>query len=227
MRLIVVEQAGPGNVGTGDVSSGGTDVVIPTGGSVNAGGDPTTPGGEPPSSAGSGGTGDVGIGGSGGMPDVPIWEAAPRYTASFTSYAFPGQHIQRVLDKSFIATIDLSSDTARRDATFDMIPGLFDKRCSSFRALDEPSFFRHAGSRIWMHAFQNEPLYLADATFCEEAGMADAEGVTFRSVNYPQRVIHLRNQNELWIDDIPNPVSPEFAAESTFYRQKPLYPAAP
>ena len=99
-----------------------------------------------------------------------------------------------------------------------------DSKCSSFRAVNTAGlFFRHSGSRIYLNAASDEPLFLYDATFCEEAGMADPAGVTFRSSNYPQRVIHLRNQNELWIDDVPAaPIPPEFASESTFYRERAL-----
>ena len=164
-----------------------------------------------------------GAAGAATPPEVAVWDAAPRYTGSFVSHTFPGQYVRYIEDKGFIGVIDMASMADREQASFEIIAGLYDANCSSFRALNKPAtLFRHSGSRLYMNPASDVPLFFADATFCEEPGMADAAGVTFRSVNYPQRVIHLRNQNELWIDDIPNPMTPEFASESTFYRETAL-----
>jgi hypothetical protein len=162
-----------------------------------------------------------------GMPPVDPWDGPALFTASFRSHAFPKQYMHHLEDKGFIGLIDLGSVTEKQAASFDMIPGLDrsicgKQDCVSFRAVDvKGNFFRHANSRIFLHPAQDEPLFLSDATFCMEAGLADPEGVTFRSTNYAQRVIHLRNSNELWIDDvIENDAT--FASESTFYRETPL-----
>jgi hypothetical protein len=219
LRLVVVEQGGGsgGSVFEPEGGMAGGVVVIPSAGTSPSEGGSLEPGG---GSAG-GGTPDA-IGGEGGAPAGAIWDARPRYTASFVSHQFPGRYIRYVDDKGFIANIDLMSPASDKEAaTFDMIPGLFDKKCATFRALGQTAtVFRHSGSRIYRHPAVDEPLFLADATFCEEAGMADPAGVTFRSVNYPQRVIHLRNLDELWIDDVPEaPIPATFASESTFYKE--------
>jgi hypothetical protein len=169
---------------------------------------------------------DLPAAGAAGAPDVPFWDRPARYTASFTAYSFPDQYIHYVDNKGFIGPIDMASLAAQETASFEVTPGLYDVRCSSLRAVNKiGTFFRHANSRIYLAPASNEPLFLADATFCEEAGMADPAGVTFRSTNYPERVIHLRNQNELWIDDVPatdDAAYKDFAAQSTFYRQTAL-----
>jgi hypothetical protein len=193
------------------------------GGSVAEGGT-VTDGGR----AGAGGTSDGGGDMSmAGMPPVDPWDGPALFTASFSSHAFPEQYMQHVEDQGFINLIDMGSVTEKQAASFDMIPGLDrsicgKQDCVSFRAVDvKGNFFRHAGSRIYLHPAQDMPLFLSDATFCMEPGLADPEGVTFRSTNYAQRVIHLRNGNELWIDNVIADDA-TFASEATFYRETPL-----
>jgi hypothetical protein len=222
LRLIVVEQGGSNGssvAGTMDAgATGGSVAVIPSAGS---GGVISEGGRAEPALAGAAGAPEESAGGAGGMPDVPVWDAPPRYTASFVSHAHPGQYIRYVADEGFIGAIDVASTLEKQQASFEMIPGMAKASCSSFRAVETAGlFFRHSGSRIYLNAANDQPLFLYDATFCEEAGMADPAGVTFRSSNYPERVIHLRNQNELWIDDVPAaPIAPEFASDATFYRE--------
>ena len=236
LRLVVVEQGGSSSLSFGDragtsatgasaaIAGGGAASVIPLAGT--SGGGASSEGGRVEPAFGGAGSPDEDTAGAAGAmtpPEVAVWDQPARYTASFTSHTFPGQYIRYVEDKGFIASIDMASAMDREQASFEMIPGIYDSTCSSFRALNKPAtLFRHSGSRLYMNPASDVPLFLADATFCEEAGMADAAGVTFRSINYPQRVIHLRNQNELWIDDIPNPMTPEFASEATFFRTTAL-----
>jgi hypothetical protein len=230
LRLVVVERSDLGAAAAGNGGSdakAGTPSVLPPGGAA-------ADGGSGQSSAGgtSSGGSDVDVGGGGGAPPddtpPPFWQQPARYTASFTSHAHPEQYVRFVDDKGFIAALDLAQLTDRDSASFEMSPGLADANCISFRAVNRVgNFFRHSGSRLYMQPASDLPLYLEDATFCEEAGLADGTGVTFRSYNYRQRVIHLRNKNELWIDDIPDPMTPEFASDSTFYRQQALNETVP
>ena len=151
---------------------------------------------------GGGMGGGIGTGVSGGMGGTPpIWDAPPRYTASFVPFGFPEQYVCHQDMAGFIATLATSQPADRESASFQMIPGLSDSKCFSFRAANKLGmFFRHSNSRIYLHATDETPLFYADATFCQERGFADEQAITFRSFNYPQRVIHLRNVNELWID---------------------------
>jgi hypothetical protein len=228
LRLVVVEQSSGSGLGVGGsagVAAGGNGAagstsIIPGGGTASEGGSVE------PAPGGEAGAPDDGMAGAAGMPDVPIWDRPTLYTASFVSYAFPSQYMRRVEDKGFISPIDLASAADKEDATFEVTAGLYDDKCISFRAIKKPAtFFRHSGSRIYMHPADIVPLYLADATFCEQPGLADAAGVTYRPRGYLQRALHIRNQNELWIDDVPEQTAadyPAFAAASTFYREAPL-----
>ena len=226
LRLEVVEQGAGSNLAlAGKGASAGMPSVIPVGGtseggsaaevgSASEGGSPELP---------QGGSGGGIEGGIGGMPEVPVWEAPARYTASFVPFGFPEQYVCYQEMAGFIAALDTSQAADKESASFQMIPGLSDSKCFSFRAANKLGmFFRHANSRIYLHATDETPLFYADATFCQERGLADEQAITFRSFNYPQRVIHLRNVNELWIDDVPDPMTPEFAAEATFYRTTAL-----
>ncbi len=227
LRLVVVEQGGSGNLSlAGKAEVGGSVSGVPNGGTAGEAGNPE------PVQGGTAGKPDEPVSGASGAPDVPIWEAAPRYTASFVPYGFPEQYVRHIADQGFIGLIDMASPTEVEDASFEMIPGLANEKCRSFRSVNEKrSFFRHSGSRIWLHPLDTVEvaagtpdglLYTKDATFCEEPGMADPQAITFRSVNYPKRVIHLRNVTELWIDDVPDPLTPEFAAAASFYRTTAL-----
>lgn len=223
LRLVVVEQGNGSALGVSGsagsaVGGSGTagNISIISGGATSQGGSSEPAAGAP----------DDGMAGAAGMPDVPIWDRPTLYTASFVSYAFPSQYMRRVDDKGFIAPIDLASAADKEDATFEVTAGLYDDSCISFRAIKKPAtFFRHSGSRIYMHPADIVPLYLADATFCEQPGLADPAGVTYRPRGYLGQALHIRNQNELWIDPVPEQTAADyaaFAAASTFYREKPL-----
>lgn len=225
LRLVVVEQGGSGNLALAGKAgeTAGAPLAAGTGGT----------GGTLDEGA-LGGMPDSTLGGAGGVPDAPSWEAAPLYTASFVPYGFPEQYVRHLDGTGVIAVIDMASASEREAASFEMIPGMYERenedgrRCLSFRAVNKiGTFFRHADSRIYLNAASDLPLFLADATFCEEPGMADPQAITFRTANYRNRVIHLRNVSELWIDEVPDPITPEFAAEATFYRTTALTEAPP
>jgi hypothetical protein len=166
-------------------------------------------------------------GGASGAAPVEPWEAPALYRASYVSHAVPGQYLKHVGGEAVVAAVDPASDADKLSASFEAIPGLWDEECISLRAVDlEASFFRHAGSSLHMHPYPFDAsymvtnLYLADATYCIEPGVADPEGVSFRSINYPQRLIHMHPNGEVWTDWIET--TPEFASESTFYREVAL-----
>jgi hypothetical protein len=227
LQLTVVEQASSTNPtsASGKGSVGGSVSVVPTGGTSGEGGNPE------PAQGGSAGKPEepVAGGGVGGASEVAPWDAPPLYTASFVPFAFPEQYIRHLDGKGIIAAVDMESFADTEAASFEMIPGLYassnedGQRCLSFRATAKiGTFFRHFNSRISLDPASDVPLFLADATFCEMPGLADPQAITFRSINYPARVIHLRNVNELWIDDLPDPMTTEFAEASTFYRTTAL-----
>ncbi len=226
LRFTVVEAGGSetaARAGTEQVagSRSGSDA----GGALGSAGSAVSEGGS--LDGGRGGTASSGTDTGGdqanaGAAGAEFWEGPPLYTASFSSHAHPGQYIQYSDAKGFVTVVDMGVVAERQSATFDVVPGLFDPQCISLRATNlRGGFFRHAGSRIYMHPAQDAPLFVADATFCIVPGLADPTGVSFRSSNYPERVIHLRGESELWIDDV---IADDavFTSEATFYREDPL-----
>ena len=226
LQLIVVEQGGSSNLslaGKGD--AGGSVSVVPMGGSAGEGGSLE------PAQGGSAGKPDETLGGAGagGTPEIAPWDEPPLYTASFVPYTFPEQYVRHLDGVGVIAAVDMESFPDTEAASFEMIPGMYattnddGQRCLSFRAVGKiGTFLRHANSRIYLNAADDVPLFLADATFCEAPGLADPQAITFRASNFPKRVIHLRNVSELWIDDMPDPMTAEFAEAATFYRTTAL-----
>ena len=230
LRLTVVEAGGSDSGAQSGSDVGGSDAGNRSGsdsggagsagvaGSISEGG--SLEGGRAgAASSGSDTGGDQAMAGAAG---AEFWEGPALYKASFRSHAHPDQYVQHSEAKGFVSLVDTGSVVEKQSATFDVVPGLFDAECISLRAINlRGGFFRHSGSRIYMHPAQDTPLFVADATFCLVPGLADVNGVSFRSSNYPERVIHLRNGSELWIDDV---IADDevFASESTFFREDPL-----
>jgi len=230
LRFTVVEAAG-----SETAARAGAEQVAGSGAGARSGGDSGGVAGSAGSAVSEGGSLDGGRGGmassgtetggdqaSAGAAGAEFWEGPALDTASFSSHAHPGKYIQHSDAKGFVSAVDTGVVAERQSATFDVVPGLFDAECISLRAINlRGGFFRHAGSRIYMHPAQDTPLFVADATFCMVPGLADPTGVSFRSSNYPDRVIHLRGESELWIDDIIADDA-AFASDSTFFREAPL-----
>ena len=206
---------GTGNVGSGSSGEGNDGGV---GGSDDGG------------AAGSGGED---LAGTGGQPQgPPPWEAPTLYQCSFASYSLPGQYIRHRNALGWVTSVDPVTEDAF-DATFEVIEGMIDEGCFSIRLLPEPdqeqrrdfNFMRHANSRVRFNLADDTPLFLGDATFCFEPGLAEPTWVSLRSYNYENQYVRMvhnetNNTNELWIDQDDG--SPEFAADATFRIENPF-----
>jgi hypothetical protein len=83
-------------------------------------------------------------------------------------------------------------------ATLTVSAGLADDTCFSFR-LEDGRYLRHFDYRLRFDASDDSDLFRADATFCREAG-TDAGTIRLRSKNYPEFVLHQRDDDSLYID---------------------------
>ena len=83
-------------------------------------------------------------------------------------------------------------------ATLTVVTGLADDGCFSFR-LDGDRYLRHFDYRLRADEWDDSDLFRADATFCQEAGAA-AGTVRLRSKNYPDHLVHRRDDDALYID---------------------------
>ncbi len=119
--------------------------------------------------------------------------------------------------------------TAPADA--DLLPtrfvvrnGLADASCVSFESATTPGqWLRHYAYRLRLAAGDGTALFAQDATFCPETGLAGS-GFTFRSKNYPARVIRHRD-GQLWID--PVSTTGTFAADASWSMYRAPLPTLP
>jgi RNA polymerase sigma factor (sigma-70 family) len=114
--------------------------------------------------------------------------------------------------------VDSTSDSqTRRQATFDVVAGLADANCFSFR-LPDGQFLRHSSWRLRVFANDGSALFRGDATFCVRAGSVTGS-ISLESSNYPGWYLRHRG-NELWVDQADG--SATFHADSSFLVRPPL-----
>lgn len=140
----------------------------------------------------------------------------------FASVSFGARSLEaRTADGDFIATADglgvlrhltKADDPAKRAAaTFDVVPGLDNATCLSFRSPDG-RYLRHSSWRIRLDPDNGTVLFHGDATFCPREG-TDPGSVTLESSNYPGWYLRAR-LGELWVDRSDG--SEQFWNESSF-----------
>jgi hypothetical protein len=112
-----------------------------------------------------------------------------------------------------------SAAPVREEATFEVVPGLADPTCYSFRSKDG-RYLRHASWRLRLNPDEGTALFHADATFCTKPGSVP-DSVSFESKNYPGWFIHHRG-NEVWVDHSDGTAA--FLADSSFLVHTPLSP---
>ena len=122
-------------------------------------------------------------------------------------------------DLGVLDRVDAGTDAPGRErATFEVVPGLADPSCISFRARDG-RYLRHASWRLRLSRDEGTELFRGDATFCVRAGSAP-DSVSFESSNYPAAFVRHRG-TELWVDWPDG--SAAFRADASF---RPLPPLA-
>ncbi|MDG6107342.1 sigma-70 family RNA polymerase sigma factor [Dactylosporangium aurantiacum] len=131
-----------------------------------------------------------------------------------------GQFVTFVDTVGMLAGSPATTDVAARQrATFQVVPGLADPACFSFRAGDG-QYLRHSSWRLRLFADDGSALFRGDVTFCPRQG-STAASVSLESSNYPRHFIRHRGE-ELWValsDD-----TAAFVADSSFVVRSPLAP---
>jgi hypothetical protein len=152
------------------------------------------------------------------VPSVTV-SASPVFgPVSLESVNAPGTFITTSGDFGVLAVVTADSDDAATSrATFEVVPGLADPTCFSFRSPDG-RYLRHASWRLRLHADEGTPLYRSDATFCIRSGIVEGS-VWLESSNYPGWFLRHRG-DELWVD--PSDGSASFQADSSFVVRSPL-----
>ncbi|MEU8661636.1 AbfB domain-containing protein [Actinoplanes philippinensis] len=107
--------------------------------------------------------------------------------------------------------------TARRQATFQVVAGLANPKCFSFR-VEDGRYLRHASWRVRLDQDNGTNLFHGDATFCPWPG--DITGtVTLEASNYPGWFLRHRG-DELWVDQSKGAAA--FGADDSFLVRPPL-----
>jgi hypothetical protein len=121
-------------------------------------------------------------------------------------------------DLGVLERVDASADApARERATFEVVRGLADPSCISFRAQDG-RYLRHSSWRLRLSQDEGTELFRGDATFCVRVGSV-SDSVSLESSNYPGAFVRHR-RSELWVDRSDG--SPEFRADASFRPRPPL-----
>ncbi|MEU8242409.1 sigma-70 family RNA polymerase sigma factor [Actinoplanes missouriensis] len=107
--------------------------------------------------------------------------------------------------------------TARQQATFEVVEGLADAECFSFRVADG-RYLRHASWRVRADRAEDTPLFRGDATFCPQAGEV-AGSLRLEASNYPGWFLRHRG-DELWVDQSDGTAA--FRTDGSFLVRAPL-----
>ena len=139
--------------------------------------------------------------------------------SSFKSWNYPDRYIRHRSSLGYIDPIVARDKLGRKDATFQIVPGLAG-RCRSFESVNYPGhFLRHQNYRLKLAKQTNDQLFKEDATFCVVLGLANSEGRSFESVNFPKH--YIRHSNfELWLAKSDG--SKLFKKDATFIISRPL-----
>jgi RNA polymerase sigma factor (sigma-70 family) len=125
----------------------------------------------------------------------------------------PGSYVYTARGVGVLAPAGVSSTAeVRATATFEVVEGLADARCHSFRFTDG-RYLRHSSWRLRLDLPSPGPLFRGDATFCSLPGSGPGT-IALESSNYPGWFVHLRG-TELWVDHSAE-------AESSFVIRAPL-----
>jgi RNA polymerase sigma factor (sigma-70 family) len=115
-----------------------------------------------------------------------------------------------------------SSREIRDQATFDVVAGLANPKCYSFR-LSNGQYLRHRSWRLQPNPSDGSKLFKGDATFCPRTGSTPGS-ITLESSNYPGWFLRHRG-NELWVDQANG--TDQFRADSSFLVRAPLKSSGP
>ncbi len=150
-------------------------------------------------------------------PTMASTAAVPLGTWSVESVVRPGQYLTNSGLYAALGLINASStQQAREQATFTVVPGLADPACVTFRAVDG-RYLRHYELRMRLSTEVSTELFRKDATFCPIPGSATGS-VALRAFNYPALLIRFRDGG-LYID--PGDGSAGYLPESSFVIRDP------
>ncbi|MBB2948866.1 RNA polymerase sigma factor (sigma-70 family) [Actinoplanes lutulentus] len=138
--------------------------------------------------------------------------------ASLESANAAGRYVTAAADLGMLTQVGPGNTvTARRQATFDVVRGLADARCYSFRVTGG-RYLRHSSWRVRLDPDDTTALFRGDATFCPRPGQVTGS-VTLEAANYPGWFLRHR-ADELWVDQ--SDTTAGFRDDTSFWVRPPL-----
>jgi hypothetical protein len=115
----------------------------------------------------------------------------------------------------------VTSDEKRLNATFELVPGLADKSCVSFRSINIPNHYLvHRDFRVRLQPKEDSFGYYQNGTFKRVKGLGAATTFSFEAINYPGHYIRARG-DALFIDKYDG--KRQFRSDATFAIVAPLF----
>ena len=131
---------------------------------------------------------------------------------SLSSVMYPDRYIRH---KHSLGELDKITDLEidKKDASFNLVPGLADKDCYSFESVNfKGSYLAHDKFRIHLKPIKDEGGLQEDATFCRRPGLSDNKKVSWESYNARGRYLRQR-EFHLWVED---DTDQNFKVDATF-----------
>ncbi len=149
---------------------------------------------------------------SGALPPAAGAGAVPAGAVSLESGNAQGRFVSVGDGRGTLRPLSAASPaSSRRTATFEVVRGLAEAGCYSFRAVDG-RYLRHSSFRLRLSPDEGTVLFRRDATFCARVG-AGPGSVSLESHNFAGYFVrHLGD--ELWVDQFDG--SAGFRADSSF-----------
>lgn len=120
----------------------------------------------------------------------------------------------------------------KMNATMEMAAGLSNPRFVSMRASNFPHMYLTAVSetpqniRIRLTTENEDPVWKLQATMLQVEGLVNPKnGVSFQSLQYPDRYLRIRANGEAWLDRFEENAA--FRNEATFNIKPPVFPLWP
>ncbi len=121
--------------------------------------------------------------------------AVPAGNRSLRAVSDPDRYVRHRDNLAYVEPVSSSSNlTTRQDATFNIVPGLANSNCYSFRSVNFPDrYLRHYNFRVRLDTNPGDSVFARDATFCGRTGLAGGGSTSFESYSHPGR--YLRHYN--------------------------------
>jgi hypothetical protein len=147
----------------------------------------------------------------------------PTKLVSFKMLSNPLLFVQHGDHKGIVA--QCRGDGNKLNATMEVVAGLAEPSYFSIRSANMPdTYMTHGGFRIVFQRYADDPVFFQNATFKKLTGLAVKNGVSFESVNYPGYYVRVRDNGELWLDELAKSQNQTlFRKQATFIQTQPQF----